>query len=284
MRALAITGMVTASWISTILSGSAIRATPPSARMSAGTRSSAMTATAPASSAIRAWSASVTSMITPPLSISARPLFTRIVPISTITRFYPEESALQARKDFVQLLLRRGDRPEEDGVLLGPEDIADVRAELLGGKALEGGGDFDAVVGALTEGDREGVAGLPGQEAAVGSIGRNHSHLRVVGGDAVALSLQTLRSRSSLECGRLTRAAAREEQRCHDQRRKGEAHLRADCTAVPGPSRGLPTWGAERIPRYRSNKRTAILLTWPGPLDRCSWRCWRWLQALRLRA
>ncbi len=38
--------------ISSTLAGSAIRATPPTARMSAGTRSSAITATAPASSAI----------------------------------------------------------------------------------------------------------------------------------------------------------------------------------------------------------------------------------------
>ena len=45
----------------------------PRARMSAGTRSSAITAQAPASSAITACSASVTSMITPPLSISAKP-------------------------------------------------------------------------------------------------------------------------------------------------------------------------------------------------------------------
>src|SRR5947207_3927322 len=144
-----------------------MRATPPSARMAAGTRSSAITATAPASSAIRASSASVTSMITPPLSISARPLLTRIVPISTITRFYPEESALQARKDFVQLLLGRSDRPEKDSVLLGPEDIADVRAELLGGKRLEGGGDLDAVVGVRTEGDRARVAWLSGRQATV---------------------------------------------------------------------------------------------------------------------
>ena len=40
--------------------------------------------TAPASSAIRACSASTTSMITPPLSISARPLFTRSVPNSAM--------------------------------------------------------------------------------------------------------------------------------------------------------------------------------------------------------
>jgi len=54
------------------------------ARMSAGTRSRAMTATAPASSAINACSAFVTSMITPPLSISARPVLTRMEPISSI--------------------------------------------------------------------------------------------------------------------------------------------------------------------------------------------------------
>src|SRR5829696_7016915 len=76
MRALAITGMVTAAWMPLIISGSDMRATPPSRRMSAGTRSSAITAAAPASSAIFAWSAVTTSMITPPLSISARPALT----------------------------------------------------------------------------------------------------------------------------------------------------------------------------------------------------------------
>src|SRR5207244_6186013 len=85
-RALAMTRTVTSSWISRIWSGSAIRATPPSARMSAGTRSSAITATAPASSAIFACSASTTSMITPPFSISARPLLTRMVPTSAIVK------------------------------------------------------------------------------------------------------------------------------------------------------------------------------------------------------
>jgi hypothetical protein len=63
------------------MSGSLIRATPPWARMSAGTRSSAITATAPASSAILAWSAVTTSMITPPLSISAMPRLTLAVPV-----------------------------------------------------------------------------------------------------------------------------------------------------------------------------------------------------------
>ena len=77
MRALAITGMLTVSMISRMMRGEAMRATPPSLRMSAGTRSSAITAQAPASSAMRACSAVVTSMMTPPLSISARPTFTR---------------------------------------------------------------------------------------------------------------------------------------------------------------------------------------------------------------
>ncbi len=65
-----------------VMSGSLILATPPWARMSAGTRSSAMTATAPASSAIFAWSGVTTSMITPPLSMSAMPRLTRAVPVA----------------------------------------------------------------------------------------------------------------------------------------------------------------------------------------------------------
>ena len=65
--------------------GSLIRATPPSRRMSAGTRSSAMTETAPASSAILACSAVTTSMITPPRSMSARPRFTANVPVLALS-------------------------------------------------------------------------------------------------------------------------------------------------------------------------------------------------------
>ncbi len=71
-----------------------MRATPPSCRMSAGTRSSAITATAPASSAILACSASVTSMITPPFSISARPVFRVRVPV-----FFSSMSAAPRRID-----------------------------------------------------------------------------------------------------------------------------------------------------------------------------------------
>src|SRR5579872_2640399 len=77
MRALAITGMETVSMISRMMRMDAMRATPPSLRMSDGTRSSAMTAEAPALSAILACSTLVTSIMTPPLSISARPTFTR---------------------------------------------------------------------------------------------------------------------------------------------------------------------------------------------------------------
>src|SRR5580698_6495668 len=79
MRALAITGILTWCMISRILLMGAMRATPPSLRMSDGTRSSAITAHAPAFSAITACSALVTSMITPPFSISARPTFKRNV-------------------------------------------------------------------------------------------------------------------------------------------------------------------------------------------------------------
>src|SRR5215467_639161 len=63
--------------ISRIFLGLAMRATPPSTRICAGTRSRAITETAPAFSAISAWRASVTSMMTPPLSISARPVLRR---------------------------------------------------------------------------------------------------------------------------------------------------------------------------------------------------------------
>ena len=69
-----------------IMSGSLIRETPPWARMSAGTRSRAITATAPASSAIFACSAVTTSMMTPPLSISAMPRLTRAVPTECSAR------------------------------------------------------------------------------------------------------------------------------------------------------------------------------------------------------
>ena len=73
MRTFAITGIETVRWMPSITAIEHMRATPPSLRMSDGTRSSAITAQAPASSAIFACSGVVTSMMTPPFSISARP-------------------------------------------------------------------------------------------------------------------------------------------------------------------------------------------------------------------
>src|SRR5690606_3223194 len=81
MRTFAMTGMVTAFMMLSIIAGSLMRATPPCTRMSAGTRSSAITAQAPASSAIFACSGVTTPIITPPLSIWARPTFPAQVPV-----------------------------------------------------------------------------------------------------------------------------------------------------------------------------------------------------------
>ena len=85
MRHLAITGMLTASMMAVMIPGSVMRATPPLARMSAGTRSNAMTATAPASAAMLACSGVTTSMMTPPFSIWACPVLTVTVPVSRST-------------------------------------------------------------------------------------------------------------------------------------------------------------------------------------------------------
>src|SRR5690606_13505564 len=79
------TGIETADMMLSMRSGSLMRATPPWARISAGTRSRAITATAPASSAILACSGVTTSMITPPLSASATPRFIRAVPVCAST-------------------------------------------------------------------------------------------------------------------------------------------------------------------------------------------------------
>src|SRR5829696_5113701 len=139
MRAFAMTGIVTASWMPLISDGSDMRATPPSRRMSAGTRSSAMTAAAPASSAILACSASTTSMITPPLSISARPALTRNVDSS---RMAPRMVAapmrqgtwpictdlLQAERPDAVVVLRRIARVDPVGERLEDREQADVRA------------------------------------------------------------------------------------------------------------------------------------------------------------
>src|SRR4051794_40443567 len=118
MRALAITGIVTASWMPLTSAGSDMRATPPSLRMSAGTRSSAITAAAPASSAIFACSGVTTSMITPPLSISARPDLTRNVAVSFTATMVPallqleRLDAVRVRR-FIQRVHPVGERLDE---------------------------------------------------------------------------------------------------------------------------------------------------------------------------
>src|SRR3954454_8143619 len=106
MRTFAMTGIETAAWIPSIMLGSDMRATPPSLRMSAGTRSSAMTETAPAASAILACSGVTTSMMTPPFSISARPVLTRRVAVS----FTGRTLAMALRRSDEQD--RRGERCE----------------------------------------------------------------------------------------------------------------------------------------------------------------------------
>src|SRR5262249_28519205 len=151
MRAFAITGMVTASWISAILSGSAMRATPPSRRMSAGTRSSAMTAQAPASSAIRACSASTTSMITPPLSISARPLFTRMVPMSAIAEILVREES----RHFVAEAVTRLD---EDDVAAGGKQHGLPVRDRVEVRRTDGPGDEVVLAG-----DHQRGRGDPGE-------------------------------------------------------------------------------------------------------------------------
>ncbi len=83
------TGMLTASIMLTIMAGSLMRATPPCLRMSAGTRSSAITEQAPASSAILACSGVTTSMMTPPFNIWARPRFSSSVPTCLPCTLFP---------------------------------------------------------------------------------------------------------------------------------------------------------------------------------------------------
>ena len=59
----------------------------------------------------------VTSMITPPLSISARPLLTRIVPISAIARILVRSA--QAAPDVFVVGRRGHSRPHQHHVALG---------------------------------------------------------------------------------------------------------------------------------------------------------------------
>src|SRR5919198_3264409 len=181
-----ITGIVTASWISRILSGSAIRATPPSARMSAGTRSSAITATAPASSAIRACSAVVTSMITPPLSISARPLLTRIVPVSAIAMILALDISLPAAGALAGG--GRGGRRANEGAPAGDRLLRGLVARGLHARRDQGAAPAREGLSppgpGVGNGEGGGVRGAPrraraarGGRADAGRRGRDRGHV-----------------------------------------------------------------------------------------------------------
>src|SRR3954470_11242419 len=226
MRHFAMTGIVTASWMPWIISGSDIRATPPWTRMSAGTRSSAMTATAPASSAIFACSALTTSMMTPPFSISARPLFTRIVPYSAMRGVYRATLGLEAALRSVQVLRIRRHRPHEDGVPLGLQDVRQVRLVLRRREPLEGVLRVGDVVGALRERDRHLVAVRSRcDEAAVRCNRRDKADLRRRGRD-VGEALSAEAGRGALRRVRLRRtdAAARGDEHRDQQKREGAPH------------------------------------------------------------
>src|SRR6185312_5592018 len=187
-----------------------MRATPPSARMSAGTRSSAITATAPASSAIRACSAVVTSMMTPPLSISARPLLSLLVPLSAIAPILA--SAFEAAVDRVDLLLRRCDRPEQHGVFVHAHHVGDVRPKLRRGEDAEGVLEPGGGIRVLAEGDADRVARMVREQAAVRGVALDDSELRRVGRHVVMeLVAQALGRRRSLVDGRLAVTAGRED-------------------------------------------------------------------------
>src|SRR3954447_26714880 len=153
------TGMVTASWMPRIISGSLMRATPPSRRMSAGTRSRAMTAEAPASSAILACSASTTSMITPPLSISARPALTRNVASSRMTKSTIQARLLESECLYPLRVLRRVAAVHPVRQRLHDAEQRGVRAHV--GRRV--GGVVQADLGELGDlaqrgvGDRDGV-------------------------------------------------------------------------------------------------------------------------------
>src|SRR5947209_9572459 len=169
MRAFAITGMLTDRWIPAIISGSDMRATPPSRRMSAGTRSSAITAAAPACSASAASSGVTTSMITPPLSISARPDLTRNVASSRI----PVKGSVLLEAEGLDALgvLGRVARVDAVGERLDHREQCRVRAHVGGavGRVVELDLRELGDLGERGVGDRRG-AGL----AVAGQLHRAH--------------------------------------------------------------------------------------------------------------
>src|SRR2546421_8459389 len=256
MRALAMTGMVTASWISRILSGSAIRATPPSRRMSAGTRSSAITATAPASSAIRACSAVVTSMITPPFSISARPLLTRIVPSSRIGSDSIEspDRLPQAAEDAVELVARRRHRPPQHRVLLRQHHVVEVRTELPRGEPTVPALYVRGLAVVAAEADHDRVALFPRDDRPLRRRRLDRSEMRRVA-DPVAELLQARRRRLDGVVVVDGVATAGRQDDGRDERRRPAPHS-GDCSESAGTASraAVAAWvAAARARRTRSS-------------------------------
>src|SRR5829696_9696128 len=169
MRALAMTGIETAAMIPSIMSGSLMRATPPWDRMSAGTRSSAITATAPASSAIFACSGVTTSMITPPLSISAMPRLTRAVPVTGAAAV---DAGLPTGSGMPSMVRRAGAPPA--GSATGSATGSAVRRGRSGGGEQHPG---------AARGEREVASPGPVQVARPG--GRRRPHPGAAGGPPV---------------------------------------------------------------------------------------------------
>src|SRR4029078_1546602 len=131
------------SMIERISVGSDMRATPPSLRMSAGTRSSAITAHAPASWAILACSGVTTSMITPPLSIWASPDLTLQEPL--VVRCPLREPLRSATPEFYA----RRRNPPPGCLECGHSDALGRDTPVHHGRhaAAAGGGDLRRPVG-----------------------------------------------------------------------------------------------------------------------------------------
>src|ERR1051326_7891532 len=166
------TGMVTASMIERIRVGSDIRATPPSLRMSAGTRSSAITAQAPASWAILACSGVTTSMITPPLSIWASPDLTLNVPLAGGCPLPPLRCAIDE-------ILR--------GMDLGPSSVRLSRRKMLATALLACGTAASSITGGSS-----GGSWLP---LAIGAVATYAIAAAILGAGLLGLALLVILSR-----------------------------------------------------------------------------------------
>ena len=130
---------------SLIILGSDIRATPLDCLISAGIRSKAITAQAPASSAIFACSLFITSMMTPPFNIAGMPFFTRLVPSATVVLV--ETSAMltkeERRRKLEQELSQKGAYSDEKKASMNqesqkvmPSAINDDRCQRKTGESI----------------------------------------------------------------------------------------------------------------------------------------------------